>query len=167
MASLTVPLPAGVQPRTARQQQNAANEAVKILRGPQSLWPVDTGRSKRAWRVIGSGRTARVFNPVRYASFVEARGGKDTGPYPARRTLERHVGRIRRAMGSAHEVRAGSTRPGIVAAAQRRAALEQEAGLYDIYLALANRQNRRGRGPLRRPASLRALERRIRERATQ
>ena len=51
-------------------------DSAAYLRGPSSLWPVDTGRSKRAWRYQrGSGQTITDICGVEYASFVEARTG--------------------------------------------------------------------------------------------
>ena len=172
MASLKLQLPSGVRARTAAGHQAAVNEAVLILRGPDSLWPVDTGRSKRAWRVIGSGWGATIFNPLRYASFVEKRGGwrhgRRTGPNPAKRTLRRNVKKLNKAalVGTAlpGSIEAGSTRPDILSAFLARATIEADETLYSTYLAIAVRQNRRGLGIIR-PLELLRRERAMRERA--
>ena len=95
MAALTVPLPAEIVALAAGQPaavQAAVDEAVRILRSPTlSLWPVNTGRSRRAWRRLGSGATSRIFNPLSYASFIERRKS------PAKRTLARHAAKLRAA----------------------------------------------------------------------
>ena len=84
MATITVPLPARVQSfiRTPEDQEIACDAAVRLLKAPGSLWPVATGRSKGAWRCVGSGFNRRVNNPVFYSSYVEAQNGR-----PARATL--------------------------------------------------------------------------------
>jgi len=130
---------------------------VELLRGPNSLWPVDTGRSKRAWRRLGSGLGSQVFNPLRYASYVEALNGE-----PARKTLRRNRRVLRRAARRALVGAPTGTRRGILDAFAARAALEEQAELYEVYAALRAAQ---GRVP-RVSAAARALDRELRRRAT-
>lgn len=79
MAALTVRLPSSVEAAASTAgplvYQAVVDEAVDTLKGSDSLWLVDTGRSKRAFRRTGSGYSSRVYNPVRYASFVEGKNG--------------------------------------------------------------------------------------------
>jgi len=42
-------------------------------------WPVDTGRSLRAWRVYVDGLNLIIENPVEYASWVHPKGTKHGG----------------------------------------------------------------------------------------
>lgn len=42
-------------------------------------WPVDTGRSLRAWRVFVDGLNLIIENPVEYASWVHPKGTKHQG----------------------------------------------------------------------------------------
>ena len=75
MGSLTVQLPSVIRAGVRDNEEDyerACIAAAKVLRGPTSLWPVSTGRSKRAWRTVGKGFRCRIFNPLTYASFVEA-----------------------------------------------------------------------------------------------
>lgn len=69
----------------------AGREAVKVLRGPSSIWPVKTGRSKRAFRFTwdAGARRVTIINSVSYAVYVEGRMGQ-----PARATLLRARDRI-------------------------------------------------------------------------
>ncbi|MCY4121044.1 MAG: hypothetical protein OXG72_09015 [Acidobacteria bacterium] len=157
MASLTVPLPPRLGIVTAAGHQAAVDAAVELLRSSKSLWPVDTGRSKRAWRRLGSGWNSQIFNPLRYASFVEALNGR-----PARKTLDRNRSILRRAARRALVIAPVGTRSDILDAFAARAVLEEQAELYSVYAALRAAQ---GRVP-RIPAAVRALDRQLRRAAT-
>ena len=161
MASLTVslPPPAVAAATDADGYQNAADAAVTLLRGNRSLWPVDTGRSKRAWRRIGSGYSSEIFNPLRYASYVEALNRQ-----PAETTLARNVARLVEAARQPSMFAAPEgTRAGILEAFLRRAALETAEDVYGQYAQLRRVTGRRAP---RIPAAFRAQDRRIRRLAT-
>ena len=164
MADLEVPLPAavrGLAQRSPDAYQNVVDAAVRLLRGPRSLWPVDTGRSKRAWRRIGSGYSSVVYNPLHYASFVEDQQGR-----PAARTLQRFVGVLRRAarnvLTETDAERQAEALLGIRTAVAARERLEADRGVlsryFELYLV-------RGRAPLI-PRGLRIIDRQIRRRAS-
>ena len=78
MSAVALSLPPSVQRRVrplgARAYEAAVDAGVKAIR-EGSRWPVDTGRSLRAWRRTGSGYSSRLYNPVSYASYVEGKGG--------------------------------------------------------------------------------------------
>ena len=163
MAALELSLPSSIRAvaATPAAWQNAVDAAVRLLRGPRSLWPVDTGRSKRAWRRLGSGLQSIIYNPLSYASYVEGRNGR-----PAERTLRNNVGTIRRAAretltATRQEIQVEG-RLGVLTAAAARERLEQGADLYSLFA--ANR-NLRGRAP-RIPRRIRDLEARLRRRAS-
>jgi len=67
--------------RRGRANMAAVDEGVRLLKAPASRWPVDTGRSKRAFYRSGTGINAKIRNPTSYASYVEAKTSK------GRRTL--------------------------------------------------------------------------------
>lgn len=165
MPALRVELPRRVQAtvRTAAGWAAAVDEAVEMLRSRQSRWPVDTGRSKRAWRRTGEGWSASVYNPLSYSSYVEAQNRS-----PVRRTLEANSARLIRA------ARAVELNPSLAQTAAerrtrglqevRRAAAARERieaadGQYRRYLDLFRAAGRRGP---RIPGRLRAIDRRIR-----
>ena len=161
----SVPLP---PPRVDRYTRNrpkareaAVDEAVDLLTGPSSRWPVDTGRSKRAFRRSGSGTSSRVYNPVRYASFVEAQMSR-----PAYRTLtsneERLMRAARRAESRSRGERSQQSADRIIAARNRRAAAEEEAGIYDLYEANLARAGRRA-PPI--PRAIRQVDEEVRRAA--
>ena len=92
MGALAVPLPKSVLRLVATSpyaREKVIDEAVHILRSRNSLWPVKTGRSIRGFRRTGSGGTSRIYNPVRYASYVERRNRQ-----PAVRTLMKYRDRL-------------------------------------------------------------------------
>ena len=161
MPSITIPLPARIQRLTATNgmaRQNAVDEAIRLLRGPRSLWPVDTGRSKRAWRRLGSGLSSQIFNPLRYASYVERFSRRS-----ARRTLQANQNALREAAQRTTIQEPDSTRAGILEAFSRRAILEQDEGVRNLYVAALLTQRR---GPPRISAIIRRLDQRIRREAT-
>lgn len=141
--------------------QAVVDAAVDLLKGGSSDWPVDTGRSKRAWRRIGSGLSSEVHNPVRYAAAVEGKNG-----YPARNTLDNNSSYLMSIV--EEQVPARSTEQlqlehvrTIRRAAATRQVLEGQVGLRSLYVeALAANHGR-----VRIPGSIRRLDRRIRRRA--
>ena len=123
MPALAVPLPKSINRLVLRYpaaREAVVDEAVRILRSRRSLWPVATGRSIRAFRRTGTGSAARIYNPVRYASYVEARNK------PAERTLERFKSRLRT---TALEARRRSQRGILGARIAREANLEARRSL--------------------------------------
>lgn len=166
MGALTVALPDRVD-ASARNAgpdayQKVVDAAVDILKSGASRWPVDTGRSKRAFRRTGSGFSSRVYNPVRYASFVE---GKMRDP--AKKTLAASVSRLLRVAADASPARSREENQRrhaaeLVRAFTARQVLEDVTDLRGYYVAAL----RRNRGRVRIPASVRALDRRIRRRAS-
>ena len=165
MAALVVLLPRSVERLTngyPSVRQQVVDEAVNILRGRRSLWPIRTGRSIRGFRRTGSGADSRVYNPVSYASYVEEQNRR-----PAERTLARARGRLealaRRLRGATvrrerDTDRAIDARAAIIRAAEIRRDVEISNQLYQEYLAnlLAYRRRRRDR-TLRNPPIPRAL----------
>ena len=163
MPAIAVPLPRSVERLVSEYpaaREAVVDLAVEILRSRSSLWPVQTGRSIRAFRRSGSGATSRVYNPVSYASYVEARGK------PAERTLRRSKGRLERL---AREVR---QRPrarrtdaertleatqNIIRALATRRRWEEANAVYNLYL---EQRRAQGRAP-RIPRWLRLLRARI------
>ena len=166
MPAVVVPLPAVVERaiRTPKQREAACEAAVQVLKSGRSLWPVDTGRSKRAWAVSGRGSRARVRNPTFYSSYVEARNGR-----PAAKTLSRYsslllaavdIGAVRGAA-----VRSQHAQARLRSNLNARIDAEAATGLYERFLQLAALQGRRKLG-VRETAELRRLRRRIREETT-
>ena len=166
---LAVPLPPRVERAiggSGPAREAAVDEAVHLLQGPDSEWPVDTGRSKRAWRRIGRGNRATLYNPVSYAAPVEARNGR-----PARRTLAKHAGRLAAVAQAARQTGVGGAAATertlehlerILRAYAARGRYEEAAGVLDLYMAELARQGRRSP---RIPKHLRLLDRKIRRRA--
>ena len=70
-------------------REAACDIGVNALRGPDSRWPVDTGRSKRAWQRLGNQSTSRIHNPAFYASYAEQGIPSPRTRGAARRTLAR------------------------------------------------------------------------------
>ena len=149
------------QPDPALAQESVMDEAVRVMRGPSSFWPVATGRSKRAWRVTGSGLFSRLYNPTRYASFVEA------SPHiqprqPARATLRRFARRLvraaRRGQPLTGQQRRQDRRLAILEAAGVRQQLEEVLSVRErLFVPLRRRQ----RGVVRTPREVRELQRAI------
>ena len=166
MGALAVPLPSRVE-RDARAAgptayQKVVDAAVDVLKGGGSRWPVDTGRSKRAFRRTGSGFGSRVYNPVSYASFVEAKNSN-----PAKKTLAKATQRLikvaadstpARTREQLQEQHAGE----LVRAFTARQILEDAVDLRKLYVASL----RRNRGRVRIPRAVSQLDRRIRRRAS-
>lgn len=150
-------------------RQRVVDEAVRILRGRRSLWPIRTGRSIRGFRRSGSGATSRIFNPVRYASYVEEQNRR-----PAERTIARARGRLEALARRLRDAtvrrgrdtdRALDARAAVIRAAQIRRDVEISNELYQEYLLnlLAFRRSRRD-GTLRNPPiprQLRELDERL------
>ena len=57
-------------------------------------WPVDTGRSLRAWRVFVDGTRLVIQNPVEYVSFINKGESADRVEARAERGWQRHQGEI-------------------------------------------------------------------------
>ena len=145
MADLVVPLPRQARlaaGRSAAAHQAAVDESVAALKAPGSAWPVDTGRSKRAWRRLGSGNEAEIYNPVPYASFHRR---------AAVRTLNRAAGRIVRAARSLAPTAA--ERDPVSAFVRRRQPLE--SGLRGLLREAVRRGSVRDRRLLREALALR------------
>ena len=169
MGALAVPLPNVVETAARRLGPRAyeavVDEAVRLLKSPASLWPVDTGRSKRAFRRTGTGFQSRVYNPVRYASYVEEQNRR-----PAARTLAANTTRLVVAAGRPSLVsptateRAAEHRQNLVRSLAARERLEADQRLYERYVTLY--LSRGPVSPVRITATVRALDRRIRERAS-
>lgn len=163
MPALAVPLPKSINRLVARYpaaREAVVDEAVRVLRSRSSFWPVATGRSIRAFRRSGSGSSSRVYNPVRYASYVEARNK------PAERTLQRFRDRLRRVALEARNDpnirrseadRAQEATLNIIRAAAARQRWQEANALYELYLEQYSVQ---GRAP-RIPRWLRRLSARI------
>lgn len=163
MATLTLDLPAAVARRMpdAAAYEAAVDAMINVLRDKAAgKWPVDTGRSLRAWRRIGSGYASQAFNPLRYASFAakRARWRWPAGNNP--RLIQAGLA----AAGRELRTRAG-TRSGILSAARRRREIETAMGRYRTYLEHVIATDQRRRRPVRIPAWLRAADREIREQA--
>ena len=158
---LTVRLPPAVD-RIARTspaaREAACDAAVKALKAARSQWPVDTGRSKRAWRRLGRGSTSRVYNPVNYAKYIEAGTPSRQTRRAAARTLFQASPALQRAARSQRRSSASQRRTEhrryIERAAKGRQARETSAELYLRYAA--------ERGRRRRSSRLRAFERALR-----
>ena len=158
---LTIGLPANVE-RVARTspaaREAACDAAVRALKAPRSQWRVDTGRSKRAWRRLGSGRTSRVYNPVNYARYLEDGVPSRQTRGLAARTLAQASPALLRAARSKRQSstaqRRARHRKYIQRAAKGRQARETSSELYRQYAA--------ERGRARRSSRLRAFERALR-----
>ena len=170
MAALSLPLPTraeAIAQRSGEARAAACDRGVDALRGRNSRWPVDTGRSKRAWQRVGNEATSEIFNPLHYASFVEDGIPNKRTRNAGRRTLNAAEPQIVRAAragpGSAAAERSALSREAILQAAAARERLEEEQKLYDQYV--ANLEKRGLRAPTI-PASIRDLDRRIRQAAS-
>ena len=75
-----------------RVLHEVAVQSAKTLRGNRSLWPVDTGRSKRGFYVAANSSVIR--NRAPYAVYVERLGRTRAGARPAQRTVQREFSRI-------------------------------------------------------------------------
>ncbi|MDE0004598.1 MAG: hypothetical protein OXQ29_18060 [Rhodospirillaceae bacterium] len=165
MAALVVLLPRSVERLVDGHpgvRQRVVDEAVRILRGRRSLWPIRTGRSIRGFRRTGSGADSRIYNPVRYASYVEEQNRR-----PAERTLRAARSRLEALARRLRDAtarrdrdtgRALDARAAIIRAAEIRRDVEISNDLYQEYLVnlLAFRRRRRD-GTLRNPPIPRAL----------
>ena len=101
MGTLTLALPARVSALSRifpSVHEAGVREAVRVLRGIDSRWPSESGESKAAWRVRGSGSFAQIYNPKRYASFVEAGYPNPKTRNLGKQTLEENSGRIFKVM---------------------------------------------------------------------
>lgn len=143
----------------------ACDAAVRALKSAASKWPADTGRSKRAWRVVGSGYGAVIYNPLDYSEFY-----RDAGE----RTLAAAVGRIRAAAKKAADI-ASPLRPKtavqrrnealaeVLRAAAKRESDAKALAVYDMF-----RENQKRQRGIRNPkmiAALSVMRRRIRRMA--
>lgn len=161
MAALVLPLPPTVERVlivNPEGRQAAVDAAVRALRGSRSLWPVDTGRSKRAWRRLGSGERSMVYNPLSYTSYVEAQNGN-----PGALTLRRHAAGISASALSTVRIESRPHDTEIRRAARERERIETDEDLYAQYLANRRRLGRRA-PPI--PRRLRDIDRRIRREAS-
>ena len=166
--ALTMPLPPRAEQAARRSPQAraaAVDAAVAALKSASSHWPVDTGRSKRAWRRVGTGNSSRIYNPLHYASYVE-----DQQDQPARRTLNAAEPKLVRAARLAAGPEATSSERSalhlleIRRATAARERLEDAEGVYRLYADVFTAAGSR-RGPLI-PASIRLVDRLIRRRAS-
>ena len=166
MSAVALSLPPSVQRRVrplgARAYEAAVDAGVKAIR-EGSRWPVDTGRSLRAWRRTGSGYSSRLYNPVSYASYVEGKGS------PAASTLRSSTSKMiaaarRHANTQSPRVNERAAERGleVLRAAAARARGEEQEQLYLLFLEQRRLQGRRAP---RIPARIRLLDRRIRQRA--
>lgn len=144
MPAVYVPLPAPARLAAGRSGvafEAVVDEAVRILKGPRSRWPVDTGRTKRAWRRIGSGLNSQIYNPLHYASYVERRGR------PAARTLQLALPRLlvaaRRGAPLTARRRSGESLEDVLVAQKLRQLGETERRLYRQYYRRYREQRRR------------------------
>ena len=145
-------------------REAACDIGVNALRGPDSRWPVDTGRSKRAWQRLGNQSTSRIHNPAFYASYAEQGIPSPRTRGAARRTLARAAPRMRRAAQRSGLVtvdRAGESRADIIAAGRRRQRAERDAQLFQEYW--LNWLDRGGVPGPRIPAAVRMLDRALRQ----
>ena len=171
--TLTLPLPPAVERAASRSgpaRAAACDAGVRALRGSASRWRVDTGRSKRAWRRIGTGPTSRVFNPLHYARYLEDGIPDPSSAGLGAATLHDAAPQMTSAARSAlatetsRSARSAESRAGIRRARTERARIEIDEELYERYLA-----NFEARGRLRAPnipAAIREQDRLIRIRAS-
>ena len=166
--ALFMPLPTRAEQAARRSPQAraaAVDAGVAALKAPSSWWPVDTGRSKRAWRRIGTGNSSRIYNPLHYASYAE-----DQSNQAARRTLNAAEPKLVRAARLAtgpetsRQERSALHLLEIRRAGAARERLEDAEGVYQLYADVFTAAGSR-RGPLI-PASIRLIDRLIRRRAS-
>ena len=80
-----------------RFSQELGGEGADVLRGPENLGPVRSGRLRASWIWQGVfGRIIRWYNPQDYASYMEqgTRYYTPPVPRPARTTLEIYMPRM-------------------------------------------------------------------------
>ena len=165
MGALAVPLPPKVEQavrRYPRARELSCDIGVRSLKGSNSRWPVDTGRSKRAFRRTGTLGTSRIYNPVSYASFVEARNDQ-----PAKETLRSSQAamltavrkeKLKPTSSPTDVVRQQEHFLNILNAYAKRGTLEANRSLLELYKV---QYSKLGRAP-KIPKYLRDLDRRIR-----